>query len=79
MTTLLEKAKSATTANKVRRKGLLRTDEGLDLVIAYIKGDVSCKQFCTAIERSHRQQIAGICTAVLRWAIQEGKIEIIKK
>ena len=75
--TLLDKAKAVPLRQKERRDYTELDFEELELVVAWLKDEVSLNQIHSVIHRS-RQNLYQSLTPILRWGVREGHIKITR-
>ena len=75
--TLLEKAKAVPLRQKERRNYTELDLEELELIIAWLKDEVSLNQIHSVIHRS-RSNLYQALAPILRWGVREGHIKITR-
>ena len=76
--TLLDKAKAVPLKERRNYRNYTERDfEELELIVAWLKDEVSLNQIHSVIHRS-RQNLYQALTPILRWGVREGHIKITR-
>ena len=76
----LEKAKKVQPPKRMRDKDL--TEDHLELVLAYLNGEIDATQTCIAVygdSKLHMNRVYVLVARVMRKFTEEGAIKIVKK